>query len=66
MAVDDRPQVAMPLPAHLAALRQDPDVRVRRPSSRTPFRPTLRVTVPVSARVLIGRDEDPEAPDQAE
>jgi hypothetical protein len=65
MAVVPRQQAgAAPLPAHLAALRDDPSVVVQRHPQRTPYRPVVRATEPVEPRVLIGRDEEPEAPAQ--
>jgi hypothetical protein len=50
------------IPAHLAGLWDDPEVVVHRPARRKPFKPALRVTVPVSARELIGRDPEPPRP----
>jgi hypothetical protein len=52
------------VPAHLAKLWDDPAVIVHRPARRKPFRPAIHVTIPVTARELIGRDREPEPADR--
>ncbi len=52
------------IPAHLAELWNDPEVVVHRPARRKPFKPALHVTIPVSARELIGHDPEPETQGQ--